>query len=69
MAKILIVDDDAAVQATVRLLLERAGHTVVTAGDGRKGLAQLEADEFCREWTGSRPCEWCTNIGRWFRSS
>jgi len=34
LAKILIVDDDTAVQATVRLLLERAGHSVVTAGDG-----------------------------------
>ena len=46
MAKILIVDDDAAVQTTVRLLLERAGHSVVTAGEGRKGLALLEASEF-----------------------
>ena len=31
------MDDDAAVQTTIRLLLERAGHSVVTAGDGRKG--------------------------------
>jgi CheY-like chemotaxis protein len=46
LARILIVDDDTAVQATVRLLLERAGHTVVTAGDGRKGLALFEANEF-----------------------
>ena len=46
MATILIVDDDAAVQATVRLLLERAGHSVVTAGDGRKGLALFEATDF-----------------------
>ncbi len=46
MASILIVDDDTAVQATVRLLLERAGHRVVAAGDGRKGLALLEASEF-----------------------
>ena len=46
MARILIVDDDAAVQATVRLLLERAGHSVVTAGDGRKGLAVFEAGDF-----------------------
>jgi len=42
----LIVDDDAAVQATVRLLLERAGHSVVTAGDGHKGLAVFEAGDF-----------------------
>jgi CheY-like chemotaxis protein len=46
LAKILIVDDDTAVQATIRLLLERAGHSVVTAGDGRKGLAVFEADDF-----------------------
>ncbi len=46
MASILIVDDDKAVQATVRLLLERAGHSVVAADNGRKGLALLEASEF-----------------------
>jgi CheY-like chemotaxis protein len=46
LAKILIVDDDSAVQATIRLLLERAGHSVVVAGDGRKGLALFEAEEF-----------------------
>ena len=46
MAKILVVDDDSAVQATIRLLLERAGHSVVVAGDGRKGLAIFEAGEF-----------------------
>ena len=46
MAKILIVDDDGAVQATIRLLLERAGHTVVAANDGRTGLAIFEAEDF-----------------------
>jgi CheY-like chemotaxis protein len=46
LAKILIVDDDTAVQITFRLLLERAGHRVVAAGDGRKGLALLEAEDF-----------------------
>jgi CheY-like chemotaxis protein len=46
LAKILIVDDDTSVQATIRLLLERAGHSVVTAGDGRKGLALFEAGDF-----------------------
>ena len=46
MARILIVDDDNAVQVTIRLLLERAGHSVVTAGDGRKGLGLIEAEEF-----------------------
>jgi CheY-like chemotaxis protein len=46
VAKILIVDDDSAVQATIRLLLERAGHSVVGASDGRKGLALFEAGDF-----------------------
>ena len=46
MAKILIVDDDAAVRTTIQLLLERAGHSVVGASDGRKGLALFEAEEF-----------------------
>ena len=46
MARILVVDDDTAVQATVRLLLERAGHSVVTAGDGRKGLALFQTGDF-----------------------
>jgi CheY-like chemotaxis protein len=46
LANILIVDDDAAVQATIRIVLERAGHDVVVAGDGRKGLAIFEAGDF-----------------------
>jgi CheY-like chemotaxis protein len=46
LAKILIVDDDSAVQLTIRMLLERAGHSVVTASDGRNGLAQLESGDF-----------------------
>lgn len=46
MAKILIIDDDSAVQATIRILLERAGHTVVVAGDGRRGLAIFETGDF-----------------------
>jgi CheY-like chemotaxis protein len=46
VAKILIVDDDSAVQAAIRLLLERSGHSVVAAADGRKGLAIFEAGDF-----------------------
>ncbi|MDE5465900.1 response regulator [Bradyrhizobium sp. CSS354] len=46
MANILIVDDDPAVQMTIRLLLERAGHHITVAGDGRKGLALFEASQF-----------------------
>ena len=46
LAKILIVDDDSAVQATIKLLLERAGHSVVAASDGRSGLEIFESGEF-----------------------
>jgi len=46
VAKILIVDDDSAVQTTIRLLLELAGHSVVGAGDGRKALAVFEGGDF-----------------------
>jgi CheY-like chemotaxis protein len=46
MARILIVDDDSAVQATIRLLLERASHSVVVAGDGRMGLAAVDTADF-----------------------
>jgi CheY-like chemotaxis protein len=46
LAKILIVDDDDAVRLTVRLLLERAGHQVVAASDGRRGLDQLNSGDF-----------------------
>jgi CheY-like chemotaxis protein len=46
LAKILIVDDDQAVQVTIRLLLERAGHQVVAASGGRQGIDQLESGNF-----------------------
>lgn len=46
MARILIIDDDSAVQATIKILLERAGHSVVAAGDGRIGLAIFETGDF-----------------------
>ncbi|MGH6678740.1 MAG: response regulator, partial [Bradyrhizobium sp.] len=46
MANILVVDDDPAVQMTIRMLLERAGHSVAVAPDGRKGLAAFEAGNF-----------------------
>jgi CheY-like chemotaxis protein len=34
------------VQTAIRLLLERAGHIVFLASDGRKGLAIFEAEKF-----------------------
>ena len=46
VAKILVVDDDPVMQITIRLLLERAGHSVVVAADGYKGLAALDTADF-----------------------
>jgi CheY-like chemotaxis protein len=46
VARILVVDDDAVMQLKIRLLLERAGHSVVVAEDGRKGLAALDSADF-----------------------
>jgi CheY-like chemotaxis protein len=46
LANILIVDDDIAVQAVMRLLLERDGHEVVVASDGLKGLKIFETGKF-----------------------
>jgi CheY-like chemotaxis protein len=46
LARILIVDDDTAVQATIRILLERAGHSVDVAGDGHNALAEFGAGNF-----------------------
>jgi CheY-like chemotaxis protein len=46
LAKILVVDDDSAVLATIRLLLERAGHDVVVASDGHTGLEVFKSGNF-----------------------
>jgi CheY-like chemotaxis protein len=46
LAKILIIDDDTAVQATIRLILERAGHDVAVASDGRDGLEAFASQGF-----------------------
>ena len=46
MAKVLVVDDDPAVQVMIRLVLERAGYAVVVTGDGPKGLAACEHETF-----------------------
>jgi DNA-binding response OmpR family regulator len=46
LARILVIDDDNAVRLTLRLLLEGAGHNVVAASDGRRGLDRLNAEAF-----------------------
>jgi DNA-binding response OmpR family regulator len=42
-SRILVVDDDDDIRGLVRALLERAGHEVVDAPDGRAGLRELYA--------------------------
>lgn len=46
MASVLVVDDDPAVRTTIKLVLERNGHRVSVAADGRAGLAALAAGGF-----------------------
>jgi DNA-binding response OmpR family regulator len=41
VSRILVVDDDDDIRGLVRTLLERAGHEVSDASDGRKGLREL----------------------------
>ncbi|QJW92969.1 response regulator transcription factor [Frigoriglobus tundricola] len=43
MAEILVIDDEALVRRHVSDVLVAAGHTVRQAGDGRAGLAALQA--------------------------
>lgn len=46
MASILVIDDDRAVLATIKMLLERAGHAVEAVDTGHTGLQLLEAQNF-----------------------
>jgi CheY-like chemotaxis protein len=43
VANVLVVDDDPAVRMTVKLVLERTGHRVAVAAEGRAALATLAA--------------------------
>lgn len=45
-AHILLVDDDAAARRMMRRVLERRGHTIIEAGDGRSGLDLARSNEF-----------------------
>ncbi len=42
MARILLIDDDAAVRNVLYLTLTNCGHTVIEARDGREGLEQFK---------------------------
>src|SRR5579862_2730606 len=46
MASILVIDDDRAVLATIKILLERAGHAVEAVDNSRNGLQLIEARSF-----------------------
>ena len=43
MSHILVIDDDPAVRMTIRLVLEREGHTIALASDGLAGMKALKA--------------------------
>ena len=44
--RLLVVDDEASVLVTYRLILEREGYDVVACSTSREALAVLEEDEF-----------------------
>ena len=44
MGKILVVDDAAIALTIVTRMIEKQGHTVVTANDGEAGIAKVKTD-------------------------
>jgi len=43
VSNILVIDDDPAVRMTLKLVLEREGHVVALAADGRAGMKAIKA--------------------------
>lgn len=41
MARILIIDDEECIRVMLKLVLERAGHEVVEAGDGKEAVLKF----------------------------
>jgi len=41
MPRILIIEDDTSLRRALRLSLERSGHEIVEAGNGREGIRRL----------------------------
>ena len=41
MARIMVIDDQASVRAVIRMLIEKEGHVVVEASNGRLGVEAL----------------------------
>src|SRR3989304_2180520 len=46
MARILIIDDDGALQRMIRTIVESAGHSAASVGNGPDGLKALRAGPF-----------------------
>jgi DNA-binding response OmpR family regulator len=46
MANILLIEDEQLVAATIEVVLMKAGHTVVLAGNGEIGVAKFKAAPF-----------------------
>ena len=44
LGRVLVVDDEADVRKSVRLILTKAGYDVVEAENGEKGIAAIKAD-------------------------
>lgn len=44
MGRVLVIDDDGAIRGTMRRILERDGHEVREAADGRAGLEWFRAE-------------------------
>ena len=45
MSNILVIDDDPAVRLTIKLVLEREGHDVALAADGRAGMTAIKSGD------------------------
>jgi CheY-like chemotaxis protein len=46
MARILVIEDQELVRATIKTVLERAGHSIALAADGVDGLRQFREADF-----------------------
>jgi two-component system chemotaxis response regulator CheY len=44
MSKILVIDDDTVVRQSLTVILEDAGHEVVSAEDGKRGMAAFRSE-------------------------
>jgi two-component system chemotaxis response regulator CheY len=45
MGRILVVDDEAHIRTTVKMVLTKAGYEVVEAEDGEKGIQMIKCDD------------------------